>query len=110
MYGHTDFMRVPSANVWPEPNIGMFCCHQIWKTNLMTITNDIYPVASVGSVSGIVSLGSGLGGILFMNLTGRMAEALSYTSIFIIMGFLHPAAYAICRLTVPPAPAARVAA
>lgn len=82
------------------------CCHQIWKTNLMTITNDIFPVASVGSVSGIVSLGSGLGGIVFMNLTGRMVEALSYTWIFIIMGFLHPAAYLACRLAVPPTAAA----
>jgi len=78
------------------------CCHQIWKTNLMTLTNDIYPVASVGSVSGIVSLGSGLGGILFMNLTGTMVEALSYTSIFIIMGFLHPVGYLACRLMVLP--------
>ncbi len=79
-------------------------CHQVWKTNLMTITNDIYPVASVGSVSGIVSLGSGLGGAVFMNLTGRIVQALSYRSVFVIMGFLHPAAYLVCRLLVPKAP------
>lgn len=79
--------------------------HMIWKTNLMTITNDIYPVASVGSVAGIVSLGSGLGGVLFMNLTGRIVEAVSYNTMFIIMGFLHPAAFVVCRLLVPKAPA-----
>jgi len=79
-------------------------CHQVWKTNLMTITNDIYPVELVGSVSGIVSLGSGLGGMLFMNLTGQMVETFSYTSIFVIMGFLHPVAYLVCRWLVPRAP------
>ena len=85
-------------------------CHMIWKTNLMTITNDIYPVESVGSVSGIVSLGSGLGGILFMNLAGRIVEAFSYNAIFIIMGFLHPAAFLVCRLMVPKAPCPQVPA
>jgi ACS family hexuronate transporter-like MFS transporter len=75
--------------------------HQVWKTCLMTITNDIYPVRSVGSVSGIVSLGSGLGGVVFMNLTGHIVEAFSYNAIFIIMGFLHPLAYVVCRLLVP---------
>ena len=79
-------------------------CHQVWKTNLMTITNDIYPVESVGSVSGIVSLGSGLGGVLFMNVTGRIVEAFSYNSIFVIMGFLHPVAFVVCRLLVSTAP------
>jgi len=76
------------------------CCHQIWKTNLMTITNDIYPIAEVGSVAGIVSLGSGIGGVLFMNATGHIVEALSYDWVFIIMGFLHPAAFIVCRLLV----------
>jgi ACS family hexuronate transporter-like MFS transporter len=76
--------------------------HQVWKTNLMTITNDIYPVKSVGSVSGIVSLGSGLGGVVFMNVTGRIVEAFSYTSVFVIMGFLHPLAYLVCRMLVRP--------
>ncbi|MFB3825923.1 MAG: MFS transporter [Bryobacteraceae bacterium] len=78
--------------------------HQVWKTNLMTITNDVYPVASVGSVSGIVSLGSGLGGAAFMDLTGRIVQTFSYSSIFVIMGFLHPAAFLICRMLLPKAP------
>ncbi len=77
-------------------------CHQVWKTNLMTMTNDIYPVQTVGSVSGIVSLGSGLGGVLFMNLTGRIVEAFSYNSLFVLMAFLHPLAYLLCRILVRP--------
>jgi MFS transporter, ACS family, hexuronate transporter len=86
--------------------MGLICVvtffHQVWKTNLMTITNDIYPVKSVGSVSGIVSLGSGLGGVVFMNITGRIVDAFSYSSVFVIMGFLHPLAYLICRVLVRP--------
>ena len=39
--------------------------HMSWKTNLMTMTNDIYPTAIVGSIAGLVGLGSGLGGFLF---------------------------------------------
>ncbi|MBX5497160.1 MAG: hypothetical protein IRZ15_17620, partial [Bryobacteraceae bacterium] len=74
--------------------------HMAWKTNLMTVTNDIYPVSVVGSVSGIVAFGSGLGGTLFTNLTGHIVQNFSYEGIFIVMGFLHPAGYLIYRLLV----------
>lgn len=66
--------------------------HMAWRTNLTTLTNDLYPRAVVGSVSGIIAFGTGLGGALFTNLTGRLVEHYSYTSVFYIMGFLHPAA------------------
>jgi len=72
--------------------------HMAWKTNLMTITNDIYPTEVIGSVTGIVSVGSGLGGILFTNLTGRIVEHFSYSSLFVMMGFMHPAAYLLFHL------------
>jgi ACS family hexuronate transporter-like MFS transporter len=84
--------------------------HMIWKTNLMTITNDIYPIQSVGTVAGIVSVGSGVGGVLFMNITGRIVEAFSYNTMFVIMGFLHPAAFLVCRWLVGKAPSRGAAA
>lgn len=74
--------------------------HMAWKTNLVTVTNDIYPTAVVGSVSGIIAFGSGLGGTLFTNLTGQVVERFSYNWIFIVMGFMHPAAYVIFRMLV----------
>lgn len=74
--------------------------HMAWKTNLMTISNDIYPVQVVGSVSGIIAFGSGLGGALFTSLTGYVVQHFSYGVIFIVMGFLHPAAYIIVKLLV----------
>jgi ACS family hexuronate transporter-like MFS transporter len=73
------------------------CAHMAWKTNLVTLTNDIYPVGVVGSVSGIIAFGSGVGSTLFTNLTGRVVEHYSYTAIFVIMGFLHPLSYLIVR-------------
>ena len=74
--------------------------HMAWKTNLMTMTNDIYPTRLVGSVSGIIAFGSGLGGTLFTSLTGWVVQHFSYTWIFVLMGFLHPTAYIIVRLLV----------
>ncbi|HTM48184.1 MAG TPA: MFS transporter [Bryobacteraceae bacterium] len=74
--------------------------HMGWKTNLMTVTNDIYPTRVVGSISGAIAFGSGLGGTLFTNLTGQVVERFSYTWIFVIMGFLHPAAFVVFRMLV----------
>ena len=70
--------------------------HMAWKTNL-TITNDIYPTGVVGSISGVIAFGSGLGGTLFTNLTGQVVEHYSYTWILVIMDFLHPAAFVVFR-------------
>jgi ACS family hexuronate transporter-like MFS transporter len=74
--------------------------HMAWKTNLTTITNDIYPTRVIGSVSGMIAFGSGLGGTLFTNLTGQVVQHYSYTWIFVIMGFMHPAAFLVFRLLV----------
>lgn len=67
--------------------------HMAWKTNLQTVTNDVFPASTVGSVSGLIACGSGLGGMLFMNLTGWTVQNFSYDAIFYVMGFLHPTAY-----------------
>jgi ACS family hexuronate transporter-like MFS transporter len=69
--------------------------HMAWKTNLVTMTNDIYPTRVVGALSGIVGLGSGFGGMLFTFAAGRIIDSVSYGVLFVIMGFLHPAALLI---------------
>jgi ACS family hexuronate transporter-like MFS transporter len=71
--------------------------HMGWKTNLMTMTNDVYPQKIVGSVAGIVAFGSGLGATLFTALTGWVVQHYSYSAIFVIMGFLHPIAWLVVR-------------
>ena len=69
--------------------------HMAWKTNLMTMTNDVYPTAVVGSAAGIVGLGSSLGGVIFTGITGFVVENYSYTAIFFVMAFLHPVALVV---------------
>lgn len=71
--------------------------HMAWKTNLVTITNDIYPKNVVGSVSGIVAFGNGVGGTLFTYLTGHIVQHFSYDAMFILMGCMHPVAYLVFR-------------
>lgn len=67
--------------------------HMSWKTNLMTLTNDLFPRPIVGSVAGILSTGSGGGGILFTMLVGYVIQSYSYVPVFVMMGFMHPVSY-----------------
>ena len=84
--------------------------HMAWKTNLMTMTNDVYPTAVVGSAAGIVGLGSSLGGVIFTGITGVVVERYSYAAIFFVMAFLYPIAlvvlHALTRESVGEKPAA----
>ena len=85
--------------VGPELALALIClvafAHMAWKTNLQTVTNDVFPLSVVGSVSGIIAFGSGLGGSLFTWLTGWTVQNFSYDAIFYVMGVLHPIAYVI---------------
>jgi ACS family hexuronate transporter-like MFS transporter len=86
--------------------LGLIClvtfAHMSWKTCLMTMTNDIFPPAVIGSVSGIVAFGSGLGATLFTGLAGWIVQNFGYTSIFVMMGFLHPIGWFVVRVLVRP--------
>ena len=82
--------------------------HMAWKTNLMTVTNDIYPTAVVGSVSGIIAFGSGLGGTLFTNLTGQIVQHF-LLQLDLYRDGLH-ASRRLCNLSLPCAAAHRVPA
>lgn len=74
--------------------------HMSWKTNLMTLTIDIFPRRVVGSVAGIVATGSGLGATVFTGFVGSIIKNYSYTPIFIGMGFMHLLAYLVVRGTI----------
>ena len=71
--------------------------HMAWKTNQSTLTNDIYPTATIGTVSGILAFGTGLGGTLFTWLTGYCVAWFGYGFIFLVMAVLHPLAFLITR-------------
>jgi len=67
--------------------------HSAWKTNLVTLTVDIFPRRVVGSAHGIVATGGGIGGALFVMLAGYLIDWQSYTPVLALMGVLHPLAY-----------------
>ena len=71
--------------------------HMAWKTNLATVTNDLYPTQVVGSVSGVFAFGNGLGGLLFTALTGWLVQYSGYFWVFAFMGVLHPLAFIVFR-------------
>ena len=43
-------------------------CALVMPLSLMTVMNGIYPESVVGSISGIIAFGSGLGGTLFLSV------------------------------------------
>ncbi len=75
-------------------------CHMAWKTNLMTMTNDVFPLRIVGSAAGVVGIGSGLAGAWSTAAVGRIVDAFSYDAVFWFMGFLHPLATLVVLATV----------
>lgn len=85
------------------PAIALICLatfsHMAWKTNLMTMTNDVYPTNVVGSAAGLVGLGSGLAGAWSTPAVGRIVDAFGYESVFWMFGFLHILATALVWVT-----------
>ena len=71
--------------------------HMSWKTNLMTLTVDVFPKSVVGSVAGFLATGSGIGGIAFTSTAGYIIKNYSYKPLFVAMGFMHISAYFIVR-------------
>jgi ACS family hexuronate transporter-like MFS transporter len=71
--------------------------HNAWKTNLVTMTVDIFPRPVIGTVHGIVATGGGLGGAIITPLAGYVIAWFSYTPLLIVMGVLHPLAYLCVR-------------
>jgi ACS family hexuronate transporter-like MFS transporter len=71
--------------------------HMAWKTNQNTLTNDVFPKALVGTASGMLAFGTGLGGTLFTWLTGFLVESFGYGSVFLLMSVLHPISYIVTQ-------------
>jgi MFS transporter, ACS family, hexuronate transporter len=71
--------------------------HSAWKTNLVTLTVDIFPRRVVASAHGIVATGGGIGGAIFTTIAGYLIEWQSYTPVLALMGMLHPVAYLCVR-------------
>jgi MFS transporter, ACS family, hexuronate transporter len=81
--------------------LGLICAvtfsHMAWKTNQNTLTNDVFPKPVVGTVSGLLAFGTGLGGTLFTWATGYVVAWFGYDCIFMVMAVLHPVSYLLTR-------------
>lgn len=90
--------------VWQPPipltlliiSLSLFA-HNAWKTNLVTMTVDIFPRPVIGRVHGVVATGGGIGGAIITPLAGYVITKFSYTPLLVVMGVLHPLAYLCMR-------------
>jgi ACS family hexuronate transporter-like MFS transporter len=63
-----------------------------WMVTMTALAVDVLPPKRIGRMFGVVSAGSGLGGMVFMNIVGRLVTSFSYTPVFVLMACLHPIA------------------
>jgi MFS transporter, ACS family, hexuronate transporter len=78
-----------------------FFGHQFWSTILQTLAADIFPSAIVGSVAGLMGAVGSFGAMLFDLLVGSiLTYTHSYSSILLLVGFLHPLAFLLIILLI----------
>jgi ACS family hexuronate transporter-like MFS transporter len=73
-----------------------------YNANALAFPADVFPKNMVGSIWGLASLGSGLGGMLFMWLSGRVIDAFGYTPVFVAYGILPLIAASIVLFVMGP--------
>lgn len=59
-----------------------------YNANALAFPADVFPKNMVGSIWGLASLGSGLGGMLFSWLSGRVIDAHGYMPVFVAYGIM----------------------
>jgi ACS family hexuronate transporter-like MFS transporter len=73
-----------------------------YNANALAFPADVFPKRVVGSIWGLASLGSGLGGMLFSWLTGRVLDAYGYVPVFVGYGVLPLIAVSIVLFCLGP--------
>ncbi len=73
-----------------------------YNANALAFPADVFPKNMVGSIWGLASLGSGLGGMLFSWLSGRVIDVHGYTPVFVACGVMPLIAVAIVLLFLGP--------
>jgi ACS family hexuronate transporter-like MFS transporter len=66
-----------------------------YLANTLAFPAEVFPKNALGSVWGLASMGSGLGGMLFQWLSGRMVDRFGYYPVFIAYGIMPVIAVAI---------------
>jgi ACS family hexuronate transporter-like MFS transporter len=76
--------------------------HGSWTTTAQTIPADIVPPEHVGTVYGITAFGGGLGGVIFTQLTGKIADVSgSFTLPLLLVGVLPIVGFLIFAVLAP---------
>jgi MFS transporter, ACS family, hexuronate transporter len=67
-----------------------FFCQQSWSGLIMTLPADMFPLATVGSVAGLVGFGGAIGGAIFGVVAGLLlSHGFGYGTLFLIVGTFH---------------------
>ncbi len=66
--------------------------HLTWMITLTAVAVDLFPKAKLGTAFGFISAGSGVGGLLAIELIPHVLQASGYFALFAAMGVLHPIA------------------
>ena len=74
--------------------------HGFWITNYITMTSDLYPEQSVGTMVGLCGSAGGLGGILSSLVIGTLAQHGKYGVLFVACGVMYLFAFGLILLTV----------
>jgi ACS family hexuronate transporter-like MFS transporter len=77
-------------------------CYAAWSTMALALPSDLYPSASVATVSGLSGTGAGLGTIVSTFLIGRIADRYSFEPILIGASVVPLAATALVLALVRP--------
>jgi ACS family hexuronate transporter-like MFS transporter len=68
---------------------------QVWVNNLQTLPSDFFPKSAVASVFGLGGTAAGLATFLYTWGTGRVADSMGYTPVFVVAGVLGPVAMVV---------------
>ena len=66
-----------------------------YSVNTLTLPADLVPARLVASVSGLSGMGAGIGSVCFTYAVGRLADAQSFTPVFVLVGLLPLASLAM---------------
>ena len=74
--------------------------HGFWITNYITLTGDLLPPRSVGTVVGLCGCAGGLSGFFTTKLVGVIVDRFSFVPVFIAAGVLYPIGFLVILLTI----------
>lgn len=78
----------------------LMLAHGFWITNYITMTSDLFPEQSVGTVVGLCGSAGGIGGMLSSFEIGIFAQRGMYNTLFMACGVMYLIAFALILLTV----------